>query len=76
MRFAMQTLCLTDLDREIVQAFADNDMNVARTAEAVYMHRNSVNYHLDKVKRLTGLNPCKFYDLVKLVTEKEGEVNE
>lgn len=30
-------------------------------------HRNTVLYHLDKVKRQTGLDPRRFYDLVELV---------
>ena len=62
---------VTDLDMEIVQAFADNDMNVATTASSLFLHRNTVTYHLQKVERLTGLSPFKFYDLVKLVIKKE-----
>lgn len=33
----------------------------------VFMHRNNVVYHIGKVKKLTGLDPTVFYDLVKLV---------
>lgn len=28
---------------------------------------NTVTYHLDKVKRQTGLDPRRFYDLIELV---------
>lgn len=36
-------------------------------AHAIFAHRNTVLYHLDKVKRQTGLDPRRFYDLVELV---------
>lgn len=61
------TIKITDVDMKVVRGFAENDMNSAKTAEALFMHRNTITYHLDKVKYVTGLNPYKFYDLVKLV---------
>ena len=42
-------------------------MNVTDVAHAIFAHRNTVLYHLDKVKRQTGLDPRRFYDLVELV---------
>lgn len=44
-----------------------NSMNVGEVARQLFMHRNIVTYHLDKVKRQTGLDPRRFYDLVELV---------
>lgn len=38
--------------------------NVAR---AIFVHRNTVLYHLNKVKQQTGLDARRFYDLVELV---------
>ena len=43
------------------------NMNVTDVAHAIFAHRNTVLYHLDKVKRQTGFNPRRFYDLVELV---------
>ena len=31
-------------------------MNVSKTAESLYVHRNTLVYRLEKVKRLTGLD--------------------
>ncbi len=54
-------------DAHIVVAMANHNMNVTNVARAIFMHRNTVTYHLDKVKRQTGLDPRRFYDLVELV---------
>lgn len=42
-------------------------MNIGEVSRQLFMHRNTVTYHLDKVKRQTGLDPRRFYDLVELV---------
>lgn len=42
-------------------------MNVTDVARAIFTHRNTVLYHLNKVKQQTGLDPRRFYDLVELV---------
>lgn len=42
----------------------ENDLNVSRTARALYMHRNTLIYRLDKVRSVTGLNPDCFNDAV------------
>ena len=44
-----------------------NNMNVTDVARAIFAHRNTVLYHLNKVKQQTGLDPRRFYDLVELV---------
>lgn len=44
-----------------------HDMNVTDVARAIFTHRNTVLYHLNKVKQQTGLDPRRFYDLVELV---------
>lgn len=66
---------LTDTDIHVVLAYADNNMNVSETGRKLFMHRNTVQYHLDVAGKKTGLSPLKFYDLVKLVgilKETEG----
>lgn len=46
-------------------------MNVVQTGKELYMHSNTLKYHLEKIHRETGLNPNKFNDLRKLL-EREG----
>lgn len=54
-------------DAHIVIAMANHNMNVTDVAHAIFAHRNTVLYHLGKVKQQTGLDPRRFYDLVELV---------
>lgn len=54
-------------DAHIVIAMANHNMNVTDVARAIFAHRNTVLYHLNKVKQQTGLDPRRFYDLVELV---------
>lgn len=54
-------------DAHIVVAMANHNMNATDVARAIFAHRNTVLYHLNKVKQQTGLDPRRFYDLVELV---------
>ena len=58
---------MDELDVSIVLALAENRMNASEVARQLFMHRNTVVYHIEKVKRTTGLDPLDFYDLHKLV---------
>lgn len=60
-------------DKRIILTLAECDMNVTQTAQKLYMHRNSIVYHINRVKKKTGLNPLCFYDLCKLILEIETE---
>lgn len=65
----LETLTRTDLD--VLLAFAKYDMRVNRTSEKAFFHRNTIDSHLSKIRYKTGLNPKKFYDLVKLIAAVE-----
>lgn len=58
---------LSQLHKDIILSLAKNDMNISKVARDMKYHRNSILYHMDKIKRETGLNPYKFYDLMTLV---------
>ena len=65
---------LDGLDYRIIRALADNDMKVSVAAELLHYTEGTLYYHMNKIKRLTGLDPKKFWDLVKLVTCMKGDV--
>ena len=69
---------MTQVDMDIIKALADNNMNVAEVGKQMFMHRNTVLYHSDKIKEETGLDPRVFYDLIKLLEivkwERSGEM--
>lgn len=58
---------LNEMDFRLILALAENNMKATETAYALDRHRNCVMYRIDKIKRITGLDPLNFYDLHKLV---------
>lgn len=57
---------IDEYDAMFILAFAKCDMSETKTANVLHFHRNTVIYHLCKVKKQTGLDARKFYDLVEL----------
>ena len=54
---------LDSLDRETlvtIQAFFDNNLNVSETSRKLFVHRNTLVYRLEKIKKLTGLDLREF----------------
>lgn len=52
---------------EFLKELANNNLNVSETARKMHYHRNNIVYHVEKIKEETGLNPVKFYDMIKLL---------
>lgn len=61
-----KTTGLSDIDISIIEQMCECDMNRKRVAKAVYMHRNTVDYHIFGIKEQTGYDIRKFHDLVAL----------
>ena len=54
-------------DKEMVntaEEFFENSLNVSETARKLYLHRNTLNYRLDKIEKSTGLNIRKIADAI------------
>ena len=64
---------MSELDKKVIIALADNRMNTTDAANSLQMHRNTVLYHIEKVKRKTGLDPRDFHDMCKLFAMVSGE---
>ena len=58
------TLCEIDsLDQETlftIQKFFENNLNVSETSRKLFVHRNTLVYRLEKIKKLTGLDLREF----------------
>lgn len=61
------------IDRETVFGMAECDMNITRLSKAKYLHRNSIEYRIQRLKDHTGLDARNFYDLFRLVEMAKGE---
>lgn len=53
--------------KEVAQAYADAGMRVAPAAVALGVSPDTVRYHLEEIKRRTGLDPRNFWELCKLL---------
>lgn len=49
---------------ETMQRFLDYNLNVSETAKQMYMHRNSLQYRIDKFTNVTGINIQKFDEAI------------
>ena len=58
---------LDALDRETlmtIQCFFENNLNVSETARKLFVHRNTLVYRLEKIRKLTGLDLREFDDAI------------
>ncbi|ARI78680.1 CdaR family transcriptional regulator [Halobacillus mangrovi] len=57
------------LDKSTIQTlktFFENDLNIQQSAEALFVHRNTLIYRLQKIKKKTGYDPKTFRDALTL----------
>jgi len=55
--FGCGRLCRADAQTvRIIQAFLANNLSIAQTAQALYMHRNTLFHRLEKIREDTGLD--------------------
>ena len=59
---------MSGLQAKIILAMTQCGMNVTDSAARVHCHRNTVLYHFEKIRKLTGLDPRNFFDLGELYT--------
>ena len=68
---------LESLDRETlmtIQCFFENNLNVSETSRKLFVHRNTLVYRLEKIRKITGLDIHEFENgmtfKVKLMVKK------
>lgn len=60
---------LSNLDNdeiELLKLYYDNNISLKLTSECLYIHKNTLQYRLDKIKSKIGLDPRNFKDSTKL----------
>lgn len=50
------------IDESFIRDFAACDLNVSRASKVMYVHRNTINYKLDKLKDISGFDLRVFID--------------
>ena len=57
---------LTEDEKKILRIYFQNEMSLAGTSEALFMHKNSLQYKLNHIADKCGYNPRMFTDAVIL----------
>ncbi|HET7658374.1 MAG TPA: sugar diacid recognition domain-containing protein [Bacillales bacterium] len=60
---------LKDLPQELkrtLAVFFDHDLNLSKASKALFIHRNTLVYRLDKIQEWTGSDPRNFQDALTL----------
>lgn len=66
-RFLEKTVCsLTEKDRKLLRTYFSCGMSLKETGSALFLHKNTLQYQLDRIWRETGYNPRSFQDAVIL----------
>ena len=62
---------------ETIRVFLRNDLNLSTTAREMFVHRNTLLYRMEKIRKATGLDLRKFEDAVVFrILMSLGEPNE
>lgn len=67
LREVFKSNSIESLDHETlftIQRFFENNLNVSETSRKLFVHRNTLVYRLEKIKRLTGLDLREFDDAI------------
>lgn len=51
---------VTPEEMVLLKTYYKEDMSLARTSEALFLHKNTIQYQLDRIYRKTGYNPREF----------------
>jgi len=57
---------LTEEMLETIQVFFQNDLNLSTTSRQLFIHRNTLLYRMEKIRKETGLDLRKFEDAAAL----------
>lgn len=60
------TAKLTDEDKAILRAYYEENMSLTAACERLFIHKNTLQYRLNRIWRVTGRNPRNFQDAVLL----------
>lgn len=57
---------LTEEETTLLRTYYKYNLSLKQTAETLYIHKNTLQYRLDKIAEKTKLNPRDYHDSVKL----------
>ena len=57
---------LSEEDLNVLQAYYQSEMALKKTAETLYIHQNTLQYRLNRIRQICGYDPRNFKDAVIL----------
>lgn len=65
--YLLKTISALDSDDiALLRTYFSTDMSLKATAEILFLHKNTLQYKLNRIEKLTGYNPRAFRDAVNL----------
>ena len=64
---------ITTEEKDLLLAFADNNMSIRQTAEALHVDRRTVTNRLEGIYKRVGADPHRFWTLHYLIAYVLGE---
>lgn len=65
--FTCQTISLlSEKEKQLLHIYFSTNMSLKETSSKMYIHKNTLQYQLDKISHTTGYNPRVFFDAVVL----------
>jgi carbohydrate diacid regulator len=53
-------ISLSQEDKKLIKTYYENDMSLKDTSESLFIHKNTLQYKLDKIEEKCGYNPRSF----------------
>lgn len=57
---------MTKQEAKIIIQLANHGLSALQAAKSLTYHRNTIYYHVKKIRKETGLDPYDFFDMQKL----------
>jgi carbohydrate diacid regulator len=57
---------LSDDEINLLHSYYKNNLSLKQTAESLFIHKNTLQYRLEKIAQKTGVNPRNYHESVKL----------
>ncbi len=65
--FLKRTISMVSMEeQELLKTYFSTNMSLHETCQQLFMHKNTLQYKLDKIAKKTGYNPRKFKEAVVL----------
>jgi len=57
---------MAEEDKDLLKVYYEENMSLSKTCNRLFLHKNTLQYKLDRIARISGYNPRKFKEAVVL----------